>query len=657
MPTPRDTCARLPRDERTFSDVDFLGMLDLRRRGLGAVRRALARGHLPAARAAAVEYFRTRRTPKWSFDLRDGRRGGPQCAWVSPPTPDSRGRYNRAVTARADEVCRHALRLAADLPHDFGPGLGWRTKQMRGLLADASILKRCNWMRDLAAAHARTRNGKYAAKFDHLLNRWLDDWPLVVDEDFNPAGAILHAADGHKAMPTAFRVISWLDCLYCGVPFAPQVAIDTAFRLIKSTVFTALQYRRYAPSPYRPANHHLWERGTAPFVFGVMFPEFPELAKMVAQGRPVIKRHLRHSFLPDGGYEERTTSYTYAALKMFTLPLWLARLNRVPLLSRKETGVLRRCGDNLALLTLPHGHWADVGDGMQHVGRVSEMLSESVRLFRSPTALAVGASLGLAGRLDREARPALKAAAGQRLPLVVHQPDSGYFVARDAWSARASAMALSVPHGGIFNHAHDDAMSLQLVVRGEPIIGTPLSELYHVVNTRPYVRRLVRQQFYDAASHNVVLVGGPRKLSTPDRPTWGVVPEPVTTRWTETGDSVRVSCCQERATGATVVREVLFRHRRGWTVRDGVAGVPGARCVARWHFEYGVAVTREGRLFLAQAGQAVLAVGCTSDGPIQTRLYRDGRWLGKNPRRPGEPAPWALDVTFDGRLVTVFEIG
>ena len=29
MPTPRDTFARLPRDERTFSDTDLLAMLDL----------------------------------------------------------------------------------------------------------------------------------------------------------------------------------------------------------------------------------------------------------------------------------------------------------------------------------------------------------------------------------------------------------------------------------------------------------------------------------------------------------------------------------------------------------------------------------------------------------------------------------------------------
>jgi hypothetical protein len=30
------------------------------------------------------------------------------------------------------------------------------------------------------------------------------------------------------------------------------------------------------------------------------------------------------------------------------------------------------------------------------------------------------------------------------------------------------------------------------------------------------------------------------------------------------------------------------------------------------------------------------------------RLYRDTRWLGESPVRPGEPAPWVLDVEFGG---------
>ena len=48
-------------------------------------------------------------------------------------------------------------------------------------------------------------------------------------------------------------------------------------------------------------------------------------------------------------------------------------------------------------------------------------------------------------------------------------------------------------------------------------------------------------------------------------------------------------------------------------------------------------------------------------GDLDTaRRYRDNRWLKRNPVRPGEPAPWVLDVTFGGSgedlLETRFDI-
>jgi len=104
----------------------------------------------------------------------------------------------------------------------------------------------------------------------------------------------------------------------------------------------------------------------------------------------------------------------------------------------------------------------------------------------------------------------------------------------------------------------------------------------------------------------------------------------------------------------------VFRHGKGWAVRDRVEGGGGRPHVARWHFEYGVDVTREGDGFVAVRGRARLRVVARSEGKARARLYRDRRWLGRNPLRPGEPAPWVLDVAFGGSgddlLETRFEI-
>ena len=47
---------------------EFFAAMDLSRRGLSKLRRAVERGDEVKARAELVEYFRTRKTPKWFFD-------------------------------------------------------------------------------------------------------------------------------------------------------------------------------------------------------------------------------------------------------------------------------------------------------------------------------------------------------------------------------------------------------------------------------------------------------------------------------------------------------------------------------------------------------------------------------------------------------------
>ena len=194
--------ADISRDERRVTDETFLRALDLNRKDLRRVLRALDSGDLDGAKVALVEHFRTRRSPKWFFDWRDGRRrpGG-------PPWGDNIGSGDTA-RRRADDALNNRFHLSGGLPWDFGKDLKWYTKEMRGLGSAPSGFKRCNWMRDLALAWVDTGRKAYATGLARLIDRWLEDWPLVVDEAFGPESALLQASDGHKAMPTAFRVIT-----------------------------------------------------------------------------------------------------------------------------------------------------------------------------------------------------------------------------------------------------------------------------------------------------------------------------------------------------------------------------------------------------------------------------------------------------------------
>ena len=647
----------IPRDERAVTDLDFLNALHPTRRDLTSVRRAAEAGDLDAAKRALVDHFRTRTRPRWFFDRRDGK------GKILPPWGNNTG-SNAPAIKRADAALNHRFYLSGGLPWDFGPELKWYTKEMRGLGSAPSTFKRCNWMRDLAVAWATTGKAAYATGLAELIDRWLIDWPLVVDPEFGPNAALLAKSDGHKAMPTAFRVLSWLDVLYTGVLFTPQVPVDTAFNLIKSMWFTALQYRRYETSRYVPANHHLWERGTAPFIFGTMFPEFPELAKMAEQGKPVIVRHAGDSFLSDGGYEERSTSYTFAALRMFLIPLRLAMLNRTSLLDKKAKDTLKRCGEIVAHIALPDGSQPDIGDGHPSAQSTGAMLGSIAGLFKSRTAATAIKRLGLTRYVELQDRNALKTLNPCDLPLTTYFPACGYFVARDAWTSRASGMSLSVPGPGImYNHAHDDALLLQLVVRGVPIVGTPMTELYSYLNQDRYFGTRRRGHFFAMTSHSLVLVDGQpvRSIeSLAPRGKWGAEPIPTDTEWTEIPGGICVKGTHTGYAGVTLSREVTFNYRKSWTVCDLVKGRVQKPHIARWCFEYGVDVAKTDGGFVATCGVVRLGIRLSSNGKIRARLYRDNKWLGKNPLRPGEPAPWVLDVTFGGtgddQLETHFEI-
>jgi hypothetical protein len=171
----------------------------------------------------------------------------------------------------------------------------------------------------------------------------------------------------------------------------------------------------------------------------------------------------------------------------------------------------------------------------------------------------------------------------------------------------------------------------------------------------------VRGHFYAMTSHNVVLVNGEPARSVEElSPKWGPEPTPVKTAWKEIGGGIQVSGSHKGYPGVVLSREVEFRYRKGWTVRDRVKGGEGKPHTARWHFEYGVEVTEEGGGFVASKGDVRLEIRVTGEGKVRTRLYRDTKWLAKNPTRKGQPVPWVIDATFgaagNDSLETVFEM-
>ena len=99
-----------------------------------------------------MNHFRKRRSPRWLCDLRDGRRGEVRHLWPPVLRPDIED-----FTTRADHALRNILVMSPGMELRFGRDLDWVTPDTLSLYVPGNIFKCCPFMRDLAIAHAASR--------------------------------------------------------------------------------------------------------------------------------------------------------------------------------------------------------------------------------------------------------------------------------------------------------------------------------------------------------------------------------------------------------------------------------------------------------------------------------------------------------------------
>ena len=429
----------IPSKQTELSDLDFLRAFDLGKRAFRKMGKAIEKGDLPATKKKLVNYFKYRRRPRWFFDFRDGGRGAVPKLWPVEFKPDL-----PLECMKADQLLKNRFILGYGIELDFGPKLKWFTNQTRDLGVPGNVFRRGDFFNTLAIAHAHSRRAEYAIKFAELADRWQRDWPFEVDDQFRPGDLVMSREYGYKSMPTGCRLSNWLNCLYSGILFAQQVPVETAFQFIKTIWFTGLQFRRYEKAPYKPGNIHTKHCGTTPSIIAMMFPECRAMKPLMDLARRNFALHVENNLLSDGGYQEWSTSYMKVTLEMFLLPLWLARENRVTLLSRFDQNRLRRCCEQFAHLILPQGSPLDVGDGLTRRESTASFLALTAKFFRSRILAEPVNRFRLRGFLPPELKPPLESPSIS-LPLVVHYPASGYFVARSGPGHKASALAVVVP--------------------------------------------------------------------------------------------------------------------------------------------------------------------------------------------------------------------
>ena len=478
---------------------------------------------------------------------------------------------------------RWPVRFYADyLPEELTPGGG----------VDIKIpweLSRLHHLVTLAQAWYLTRDPQHA---DECVSQW---------ESWGVGNPWLYGVNWTSPMEVAIRAVNllWARSLLEGAPIwtaERRSTLDTSLRqhglFIERNLEIGVRNGRIVA-----ANHYLANMcGLASIGFGC--PDLPESSRWRDVGVKALESESRRQVLPDGFFFESSTSYHRLVLELLLVPALLARKAGAEMSSEYWTR-LEKMMDVVLHIAGPDGRVPQIGDNDD--GRLL-ILSDYPDWSRHDHRylLAVGAALlergdfkAAAGDsaeevfwlLGRDGVDRFDSSKADGRPLESHAlPDAGLYVIRsesrrDYALVRAGSPAPHAPSA----HAHNDALSLEVWVAGEPAFVDP--------GTYCYTSDLdMRDRFRHTAAHNTVEFDGGEV--NPIRPG-----EPFLL---EGGAGTRVIDWRVGADSTEVVAEsyskehqgLELRHRRTvrygeanaeWSVIDELSADGEHTAEVRWH--------------------------------------------------------------------------
>jgi hypothetical protein len=253
-------------------------------------------------------------------------------------------------------------------------------------------------------------------------------------------------------------------------------------------------------------NNHLVSNHVGLLVVGLLFPELPEAPRQVALAVAGLRAQMEAQVHEEGTSFEGSTPYHRLAVELFTLahvvargagvslgPVYEARLRRMYGAARawcSERGLAPQVGDNDSGRVFPLREREDLDHGY--------LAPLGAALF-GDAALAGGdypdEAAWLLGRTGVERYRVLPVAPP---PTSVSFPEGGFHVLRGA-GAVVTVSAGAQGQGGVGGHSHNDKLSFELHLGGEPVIVDP--------GTGTYTRDLaLRNALRSTAAHNTLQV-------------------------------------------------------------------------------------------------------------------------------------------------------
>jgi uncharacterized heparinase superfamily protein len=499
-------------------------------------------------------------------------------------------------------------------------------------------LNRHQFLVTLGKAWRLTGDDGHAAEAVRLVLDWIDGNPYNVGVNWT------------SALEVGVRALSWCWCAAL-IQGSPAMSPEGVTKLAEALALHA-KYLREHLSVYSSPYNHLIGEACGLYAVGCVFDDLNRVTGWQELGWRALEDHLDRQFYPDGGSREQATGYHHFTLG-FYLQALLLRRRLGGALSAHLWSRLEKAFEFSMHVTRPDGQVPMIGDGDE--GKALDLYQPRVWDFRPY--LAAGAILFERADFARVAGPmapevawlfGCEAAArydrlvsgledgGRRSVLLPH---SGYAVMRTGPGARA--------HWSIFDfgeiadgvrpdevpsaaHGHADALSLEVMVDGVPVLVDPGFFAYNGPSSW-------NRYFREAWAHNTVVVDGASQLEYAGHLKWARAPVVQLRHWTTSDGADCVDAThsgyQRLVEPVTHRRTVLFMKPDYWFIRDEFRG-RGAHTFERYfHFAVqGVrrfgdslvcapASDRGGLLLLAGGSGGTCELLADGEGP-------DGGWIG-----------------------------
>jgi hypothetical protein len=423
---------------------------------------------------------------------------------------------------QAEKLCQHRFDLLGYTDLDFGSPIDWHFDPVHhkraprkpwyqipfldfDQIGDHKViweLNRHQHLVTLAQAWQSTKDDRFRAEI-------LGQWTHWQHENPYPIGI-----NWASALEVAFRALSWL--------WVRHLIGDFHDGLLPALHLHGWYIERFLSTYFSP-NTHLLGEGVALFSIGLLCPQIADASRWQARGWEIVMQQAENQVRPDGFHFEQSVYYHIYALDFFQFARTLAAKNALAIPPSFDR-TIEKMSEALAALSQA-GRLPNFGDDDGGRVLVGQDSSPAADVHVGPFAL----------------------------------PSAGIYSMTDS---RSQLFIDAGPQGALTaGHGHADALSLQLIMDGRPVLIDPGTFCYVCPE---------RDRFRGTAAHNTLQVDG-RDQAQPAGPfAWTHMPETIVDRW-QTGETFDFFAAHHNGYHPVIHhRWVISFKSKFWLVRDVV---------------------------------------------------------------------------------------